>query len=570
MTYADARDREQLRSFNPAIADYVARRTSNPNSDARRTLFLLPGGTGSKLKRATRAYDDSNPGQTFNYDTIWLNLGTFFGDALDLKMHRTAAGEFRDKGDRIIIAGGPVEILGCGPYNGFTQWCEDNDIDWFVFGYDWRRPLEEIRDFFIGKFLAHFRQQVTAAGPADPLQNFVIVGHSQGGMVVNLIADSADLLLNGMTHAITVAAPFYGYGGQLHRWFVGEPMLNHLGRRKVVQTITSFPGCYALNYFDQVTFSANQAALAADPFPLTAYPAKDHTTPAVIVDPYNAPPTRYPGGSGFDGQALGAGKLTVEQLAAAQTRHTAEFFCIRGVKSGGNSTTGSVRWKTVPGTYDIGGDPSPIVDGPQVPGDGTQPAWTTRLVTLAPRQVVTVQGRLDHADMMEFAGTQTAIGNILAGVTTMMLRHSGSLAEAPPEIATTDEAMVYVSALYQLWGKGTARERRRVDAFLESQPVGKCRAIARRVLADLMRGPTSDSKVTPAEMQAIAEDAARFVAGWLRGEPAVPAKTKNAAKPSPKPAQGKGKLQVTSGTAGKGKAAAKRKAASRGRSGRGR
>jgi hypothetical protein len=33
-----------------------------------------------------------------------------------------------------------------------------------------------------------------------------------------------------MTRAVTVADPFYGYDGQIHRWFEGEQYLNHLGQ----------------------------------------------------------------------------------------------------------------------------------------------------------------------------------------------------------------------------------------------------------------------------------------------------------------------------------------------------
>ena len=511
MTYADARDKEQLRNFNPAIADYVRRRTSHPNSNARRTLFLLPGGTGSELLRATRPYDEANPDRTFTYDPIWLTVGTFLGDAFELKMHRTAPNEFRDKDDRFVIAGGAVEIFGFGPYDGFKRWCENNDIDWFVFGYDWRRPLAEISALFVDRFLAHFRKQVTDAGLTNPLLNFVVVGHSQGGMVVNLIADSPDGILDGMSHAITVAAPFYGYDGMLQRWFVGEPMLNHLGRRRIVQTITSFPGSYALNYLDKTGFDANKVELANDPrFPLHAYPVTDHVDSARIVDPYDAFPARYPSTSGFDNVSLTEAKSTVKTLALRQVNHSNKLFCIRGVKSGGNTTVGSVRWKPLSANYDIGRDSSPIVDGPLVPGDGTQPAWTARLASLGPGQVVTVEGDLEHAFMMEFKGTQIAIGKILKSEPVETL-HFESTAADLLKIATTDEVMTYISGLLLLVQTGVEDGLRRVDASIDRQPRGDLRAIAWRMIMNLMGGPTSDSKVMPADIEAIRTAATRFV-----------------------------------------------------------
>ena len=46
---------------------------------------------------------------------------------------------------------------------------------------------------------------------------------------------------------ITVAAPFYGYGGQLHRWFEGESLVNGVAAlldytKGIIKALSSFPG----------------------------------------------------------------------------------------------------------------------------------------------------------------------------------------------------------------------------------------------------------------------------------------------------------------------------------------
>ena len=149
MTYSATRDREQLRYLEVDIASFIQRYQSRPPGIQRRTLFLFPGGMGSQLLRARTSYQTGGPQtQTFQYDPVWLTLGTFLGDSLNLKMH-DVGGVYQDLGDRIIIPYGSVEFLGLTPYTRFIAWCELNDIDWFVFGWDWRRRLEDTVSFFL-------------------------------------------------------------------------------------------------------------------------------------------------------------------------------------------------------------------------------------------------------------------------------------------------------------------------------------------------------------------------------------------------------------------------------------
>ena len=165
-------------------------------------------------------------------------------------MHRDSVGTFRDKGDRIIIADDVLSLAGCAPHDGLIDWARNNNLDLFVFPWDWRRRLDETVTFFVGKFLPHFQARVQAAGRPDPLARFALVGHSFGGMIANLILRGNAPIVQTLTHVITVATPFYGYPGQVHRWFEGDSYLNFFGlfEQAMMETIASLPALYALHY----------------------------------------------------------------------------------------------------------------------------------------------------------------------------------------------------------------------------------------------------------------------------------------------------------------------------------
>jgi len=220
-----------------------------------------------------------------------------------------------------------------------------------------------------------------------------------------------------MRLAITVATPFYGYASQVHRWFEGQPPFNGLlnaFRKKIIKSICSFPACYAWMFLDEQTYTDNQAALAADPkYPLAAYPSTDKTK-GTIADPYDPQKkgalSRYPapGATGFDAAELAHAKTLVRYLASdLDPTLAAKFFNIRGDTTA-DDTAGSTTWDWVPPT-----DPSPIDDGADVPGDGTQPAWTARHVGLAAANVISVSGAdVEHTFTMN---SPTTLGE-LAGV----------------------------------------------------------------------------------------------------------------------------------------------------------
>jgi len=421
MSYDSTRISEQLRVLEPAIADFIVRYNLNTligpaGGGQRQTVFLFPGGMGSRLMRAKTAY--SVDGEIFDYDEAWINANTFLGDGRHLKMTRVGS-TYRDKWNRIIVADGLINLFGVTPYVVFTLWCTLKRLDYFVFPWDWRRSVGEVSDFFVTRFLPFFQGLVQAGcNNADPLQRFSLIGHSAGGMVVNWTLRSGDAVLAGLDQAITVATPFYGYAGQLHRWFEGEDYLNGIGnafRSDVIKAICSFPGCYAWMFLPQATFLANQAALIADPnYPLAAYPSVDFTI-GVVADPYNpltnAGLQRYPSftSSGFDSVELASAQIVVNHLASSLGAKANQFWNIRGDTLADN-THNTTTWDWVPPT-----DPSPITDATFAAGDGVQPGWTSRHVDLEGLgRVITIQSPLAaHAILMDLPETIAAIAGIL-------------------------------------------------------------------------------------------------------------------------------------------------------------
>jgi hypothetical protein len=422
MSYDSTRDAEQLRMIDPSIDDFIDRynNASGPANGHRQTIILFPGGMASTLKRATKPYIDSIPTpQMFAYDTVWLTPEDFLGGALDLLIKK-ANGKYRDKNDQIIIAAGTVKILGWTFYDGFTKWCGKKGLDYFVFGWDWRRRIQDSGKFFIHKFLPHFQTRVKdGCNNADPLADFSLIGHSAGGMVVNWILRKSTInpITANLRFAITVATPFYGYSGQVHRWFEGDPDFNgpnNVFRDKLIRVICSLPACYAWLFLDGTTFDDNWAAFKADPsYPLFAYPSTDKTTYA-RADPYHpltsGSSTRYPSGTGFDAQELSqAGKLVRYLASSLEPALAAKFINIRGDTTK-DDTIGNTTWDWVPPT-----DPTPIANGSTVPGDSVQPAWSARHLGLAGSgNVITVKGKtVTHMLTMYSPKTLGALSGVL-------------------------------------------------------------------------------------------------------------------------------------------------------------
>ena len=507
MSYAASRDHAQTDMLDVATKYFITRYKANL-AMKRMTVFLFPGGEGSKLYRAKKPYlDGGAPIQHFDFELNWLELDSFLGSALDLEMTMMSDGSYRDTENRIVVANGSCSLFCVDPYAGFRSWCEDMGIDWFTYGWDWRRPIEDAADFFVHRFLPRFQAAVIAECGTDPLADYVLIGHSFGGMVVTNLARRPALLAN-CCRAITVASPFYGYGGQIHRWFEGDDMFPLSPVADIIRTISSFPGCYALPYLSEDSFDVIESRISNGPYALAHYPSTDPTNPKIDVDPFHPKASQYPSNTGFSLDALAAGALTSKALGTPiDSPLQARLTCIRGVVTDNahqpvDGTPGGLTWRRLPpGPYSP--DETPLVDGPTVPGDGTLPAWTTALIGADTIDIS--NPAVEHIFLLENAETQAQLAALLA--CTPIAGPLGELlptAERPFEAASsrTDVAGGSSSPMAErgeldrlldelrslrLTALSPQRQREAARAVIERRSVAELNALARRALADLLK-----------------------------------------------------------------------------------
>jgi pimeloyl-ACP methyl ester carboxylesterase len=419
MTYGEMRDSEQLSQLRTEITNFISRYGGNNSVKNRKTLILFPGGMGSRLLRADTPISQGPPDA---YDTVWLDCSILAGVGLYLQMQADI-----DYDKQIIVPNGPVDFMELKPYDKFIEWCDSKGIDYFIFGWDWRRDMGLTVDFFLNSFLPLFQQSVKRKCNADPLKDFALIGHSMGGLIVKLIMNrSNNSYVRLMKQAVTVATPFYGYGGQLPRYFMGDPDLERVGygKRQLTRIISSFAACYALLFLDEATYNRDCRALAADPhYPLLDYPILDANT-RVVADPYN-PKTkngkvRYPNGYGFDKGALKRGKQVYQQIAARlDAAISNKFFNFRGVQVKNNAivngTVNKQTWDWITPNFDpqTNSSPSYPITDYKGPGDGVLPAWSTRSVYTPAANVRTLRGNIEHMSMMSYRPVLNELAKVI-------------------------------------------------------------------------------------------------------------------------------------------------------------
>ena len=110
----------------------------NPNQ---KTVILLPGGLGSQLEKTTKKYSDNNQGPFDKYETVWIDIDIIFTikrEVFNLEIQKNG----RDRGNFIIVPNGPVRFF-AKPYDGTESFFRGQNYNYAVFGYDWRRGIDE-------------------------------------------------------------------------------------------------------------------------------------------------------------------------------------------------------------------------------------------------------------------------------------------------------------------------------------------------------------------------------------------------------------------------------------------
>jgi hypothetical protein len=500
--YDDARDQAYLDRLTQDIAEFAQ---NYSGAQSKGTVFLFLGGLASQLVRSDTVY----PATPYNYDLLWLDFWNILsGTAIDLQM----AGD-DDYQDQFMLPDGPIDsiLVQPAPYDGFIQWCENNHIDLFVFGWDWRRTSAAAANFFLNKFLPEF---VAGAGTA-PLNNFWLIGHSFGGMVVKQIMNQfGDQNVQKMKGAITVATPFYGYGGQLHRFFKGDPNLNFSegreGPKIVTEIISTLAAGYELLFLDSPTYDANQAAFANDPegYDLASYPINDPNT-GQRADPYNPVPgkptgppppwVRYIPSCGFDWGRLSSGHTAAQEIAQPLDASVApKFWNIRGVQTSNGqviaNTVVGQTWVLTPNVFDPSTGTDPIGDLYGA-GDDTLPAWSTRLLNnpnaQSPNIVTVAADDIDHMEMMNLADVQAKIAGIMfPGAAAVVGK---TLKMKPASRETLNDFFDKLSAAASATpSRESSRSRRNavISQVLDQYTLKELRGLATRAYLDGLKCPS--------------------------------------------------------------------------------
>jgi hypothetical protein len=257
----------------------------------------------------------------------------------------------------------------------------------------------------------------------------------------------------------------------------------------------------------------------------------DATDTSVRADAYNpkinGSRVRYPAKTGFDLAELDYARLQARQLVAPMPANLAEkFYNIRGVITGSDqqtpasTTPGDVTWDWVPTSFDAT-DPSPISDVTRVPGDETQPAWSTRLATNAPARCITVRARdIDHVMIMNHSRTLDALAAILGTPGVPM----SPRIPPKPEPASDEDLIAFMRWLHK-------RPRRKPPwpsyddltrgALVPAEFQDKLPGITLRIIRDIMKRPAPAGLSGPA-------------GGGTRARPARP-KRRGPRKPARKP-----------------------------------
>lgn len=364
-------------------------------------VVLLPGGMGSQLDRSSKPFDQMPRGFE-DYTPVWMDDGILFNaDGLTLEMDR----EERDKDSHIVVPNGPLRYL-ISAYDGTAAWASESGFNYIVFGYDWRRPIDEAAGYLV-YFLGQLRDEARARGFDDPLLQTTLLAHSQGGLVCKIFMHYVEAEIAAWcARVITVGTPFYGTWSHMDRFYVGQRPLDLLhGKRRVAQIAATLPGPYVLLYLDQETYNAHYKELgfaSIDDYPMV----DEQGRPADPCAPGSR--GRYPDWvrtEYLDRAKQIRGSIALKLEPAAIER----VFNFRADKE---QTPDRLTWRQIPPDFDPDEHGSPV-RGALGPGDGTVPAWAAFMPQTHADQRLTLTTAKVHQDLLEHVEVLNAAGALI-------------------------------------------------------------------------------------------------------------------------------------------------------------
>ncbi|TPQ42830.1 hypothetical protein C2U70_00805 [Bradyrhizobium guangdongense] len=442
----------------------------------RPTVILLPGIMGSQLERTNNPYPSDI---AVISDIIWMDVGIALKkDALKLEID----GAGRDTGSYVVAAYGALSFWSETPYNELRDLARNEQWNYAVFGFDWRRPLSESAEYF-KTFVRDFRQRVIDiyGQKWDPLPRLTVVCHSMGGLVATAALRDQNFSGLGFHAVATFGTPFYGSVTAQNAFYVGLPSLNGLYTAPVMAgLIASMPGAYTLMFLPREVYNQDGPKLG-----LNKYPEYDPNG-NIPVDPYGPDATvirRWPKKVKNHLQYLLDAKQQLIDIASPINANIATaFFNIRS--SLDKNTAVEVAWNSIDGdNYKPGTDPSPLTGvGGQPGGDGTVPAWSAWHAYCHSNNRHELKQAKVHGALLEHPEVLGVIKSIVK---------QGRLPSAAKPIAKTIGVTVKTKPVatrkkmekaVALWAKCVEAKKPPPSEMLEG-------AVRRAIIIDIMNGP---------------------------------------------------------------------------------
>jgi pimeloyl-ACP methyl ester carboxylesterase len=447
---------------------------------AQPTLLLVPGSTGSQLARSVLPYQALDGTRQPEFHRVWLDLGVFRSDIHYLEI----TDDGRDAGDHPIIADGPLEFF-FSPYDEMADYFNE-DFNFAVFGYDWRRPVDEAAEF-LELFLELLRTAVIEEhGPgSDPRPRLTIACHSLGGLVALCLLERLHERLRAEPQAIadwfhrivTVGTPFYGTASALHCYYAGMPYFNEwYGADVVTRVIGSFPGGPVVHFLDTASYHEYLAAFAerGERPELDRYPSLETMDAGNCeCDPYA---TRAVAGyPPWKRRAHLEGALALRRRI--HQRLPEEFSSrLFHIRVPGYETCCEIQWRAGDDPRDRPSMPLPFAVTRVGMGDGVVPYWSARYCYTPKTQVWDINAQTDHAFLMEDRAVLAAIQCIATqGAVHPDAARGGTDRGQEPQKVDRARLQGVLSAV----GQGTIGE---VD------PILKNRSLWRRFFGDIILG----------------------------------------------------------------------------------